>query len=196
MFQKVTEFEERIAEFFGAPYAVAVDSCTHGVELCLRYKQSKKMVVPTRTYLSIAFLAKKLGIPLEWSSEEWTDYYEIADKIYDAAVLWKRDSYVPGTMMSLSFQFQKHLNLGRGGMVLLDDKESHDALIHMSYDGRDRDTPWRDQNIKTYGYHYYMTPETALLGIERLEDAINRKPKQWVISDWPDISLMEVFRND
>jgi len=196
MFQKVTEFEERIAEFFGAPYAVAVDSCTHGVELCLRYKQSKKMVVPTRTYLSIAFLAKKLGIPLEWSSEEWTDYYEIADKIYDAAVLWKRDSYIPGTMMSLSFQFQKHLNLGRGGMVLLDDKESHDALIHMSYDGRDRDTPWRDQNIKTYGYHYYMTPETALLGIERLEDAINRKPKQWVISDWPDISLMEVFRND
>lgn len=196
MFQKVTEFEERIAEFFGAPYAVAVDSCTHGVELCLRYKQSKKMVVPTRTYLSIAFLAKKLGIPLEWSSEEWTDYYEIADKIYDAAVLWKRDSYVPGTMMSLSFQFQKHLSLGRGGMILLDDKESHDALIHMSYDGRDRDTPWRDQNIKTYGYHYYMTPETALLGIERLEDAINRKPKQWVISDWPDISLMEVFRND
>jgi len=196
MFQKVTEFEERIAEFFGAPYAVAVDSCTHGVELCLRYKQSKKMVVPTRTYLSIAFLAKKLGIPLEWSSEEWTDYYEIADKIYDAAVLWKRDSYVPGTMMSISFQFQKHLSLGRGGMILLDDKESHDALIHMSYDGRDRDTPWRDQNIKTYGYHYYMTPETALLGIERLEDAINRKPKQWVISDWPDISLMEVFRND
>jgi len=154
------------------------------------------MVVPTRTYLSIAFLAKKLGIPLEWSSEEWTDYYEIADKIYDAAVLWKRDSYVPGTMMSISFQFQKHLSLGRGGMILLDDKESHDALIHMSYDGRDRDTPWRDQNIKTYGYHYYMTPETALLGIERLEDAINRKPKQWVISDWPDISLMEVFRND
>ena len=196
MFQKVTEFEERIAEFFGAPYAVAVDSCTHGVELCLKYKQSKKMVVPTRTYLSIAFLAEKLNIPLEWSSEEWTDYYEIADRIYDAAVLWKRDSYIPGTMMSLSFQFQKHLSLGRGGMILLDDKESHDALIRMSYDGRDRDTPWRDQNIKTVGYHYYMTPETALLGITRLEDAINRKPKQWVISDWPDISLMEVFRND
>ena len=196
MFQKVTEFEERIADFFGAPYAVAVDSCTHGVELCLKYKQSKKMVVPTRTYLSIAFLADKLNIPLEWSSEEWTDYYEIADRIYDAAVLWKRDSYIPGTMMSLSFQFQKHLSLGRGGMILLDDKEAHDSLIRMSYDGRDRDTPWRDQNIKTVGYHYYMTPETALLGIERLEDAINRKPKQWVISDWPDISLMEVFRND
>ena len=196
MFQKVTEFEQRIAEFFGAPYAVAVDSCTHGVELCLKYKQSKKMVVPTRTYLSIAFLAEKLGIPLEWSSDEWTDYYEIADKIYDAAVLWKRDSYIPGTMMSISFQFQKHLSLGRGGMILLDDKEAHDVLIRMSYDGRDRDTPWRDQNIKTVGYHYYMTPETALLGIARLEDAINRKPKQWVISDWPDISLMEVFRND
>ena len=49
--------------------------------------------------------------------------------------------------------------------------------------------------IKTHGYHYYMTPETAITGIERLEDAINRKPKQWVMSDWPNLSLMEVFRN-
>ena len=50
-------------------------------------------------------------------------------------------------------------------------------------------------NVKTHGYHYYMTPETAITGIERLEDAINRKPKQWVMSDWPNLSLMEVFRN-
>lgn len=196
MFQKVTEFEQRVADFFGAPYAVAVDSCTHGVELCLRYKNSPYMYVPVHTYLSIPMLAKKLNLQFYWSSDPWENYYEIIDKIYDAAVLWERDSYIPGTMMSLSFQFQKHLNLGRGGMILLDDKEAHEKLTRMSYDGRDRDIPWRDQNIKTYGYHYYMTPETAVLGLARLEEAINTKPRKWAMSDWPNLSLMEVFRYD
>ena len=32
-FSVVSEFEKRIAQFFGAPFAVAVDSCTHGIEL-------------------------------------------------------------------------------------------------------------------------------------------------------------------
>ena len=42
-FQVIKEFENEIAEFFGAPHAVAVDCCTHGLELCLRHKKSKKI---------------------------------------------------------------------------------------------------------------------------------------------------------
>ena len=38
----------------------------------------------------------------------------------------------------------------------------------MSYDGRLPDVPWREQNISSVGYHYYMTPETAQLGLEKL----------------------------
>ena len=38
-FNKIKEFENKIAEFYGAPYAVAVDCCTHGIELCLRYQK-------------------------------------------------------------------------------------------------------------------------------------------------------------
>ena len=96
--------------------------------------------------------------------------------------------------MSLSFQFQKHLSLGRGGMILLDDKEAHEELIRMSYDGRDRDVPWRDQNVKTHGYHYYMTPETAQLGLEKLPAAIATKPTKWTVEDWPDLTQMEIFK--
>ena len=36
------EFEKTIAEYYGAPYGVAVDCCTHGMELCLRLKQLAK----------------------------------------------------------------------------------------------------------------------------------------------------------
>ena len=96
--------------------------------------------------------------------------------------------------MSVSFQYQKHLSLGRGGIILCDNKEDAKELKKMSYDGRTPNTPWRNQDIDTYGYHYYMTPETAQLGLDKLEDAINTTPKQWIVTDWPDLTKMKVFR--
>ena len=191
----VHDFESLVSSWFGAKYGVAVDSCTHGVELCLRLKGIEKISIPKRTYLSIPFLSHKLGLPLEWRDESWEDYYEISNSgIYDAAVLWKEKSYIPNSMMCLSFQFQKHLSLGRGGMILLDDEDSAKRLSKMVYDGRTPNVPWRDQNIDTIGYHYYMTPETAQLGIKKFQDAIHTEPRKWVLEDWPDLTKMEVFK--
>ena len=193
-FKTVKEFENKVAEFFGAPYAVAVDSCTHGIELSLRYKNIKKITVPKRTYISIPFLANKLNIDLEWKDEVWTNYYYLTNNIIDAAVLWKKNSYIPNTFMSVSFQFQKHLSLGRGGIILCDNKEDATQLKKMSYDGRDPNVPWREQDIGTYGYHYYLTPEIAQLGLDKLQDAINTTPKQWIVTDWPDLTQMKIFK--
>jgi dTDP-4-amino-4,6-dideoxygalactose transaminase len=196
-FEVITEFEKKIASFFGSPYAIAVDSCTHGIELCLRYTGEKRISVPNRTYLSIPMLANKMGLELEWRDEEWQDYYTLNyddRRIIDAAVLWRKNSYIPNTYMCLSFQFQKHLSLGRGGIILCDNEEDAKELKKMSYDGRIPDTPWRDQNIESFGYHYYMTPETAKLGLNKLEEAINTEPKKWVYTDWPDLTKMKVFR--
>ncbi len=193
MFESVKKLENKIADFFGSPYAVAVDSCTHGVELCLRLLGSNKISVPARTYISIPFLSNKLGLELEWREENWKDYYHLTEKVIDAAVLWKRNSYVSGTLMSLSFQFQKHLSLGRGGMILTDNEKQAHELKKMSYDGRLPDIPWREQNISSIGYHYYMTPETAQLGLDKLQQAIDTPPRVWQVSDWPDLRLMDVF---
>ena len=194
-FDIVKDFETAIAKFYGAPHAVAVDSCTHSIELCLRYKDVKKIILPRRTYLSIAFLAQKIGIDLEWKDENWVNYYYLGGtNIIDAAVLWKRDSYISGTLMCLSFQYQKHLSLGRGGMILTDKKKVRDELKRMSYDGREPNIPWRDQNIRTVGYHYYMTPETAQLGLEKLPEAIETEPRKWKMEDWPDLRKMDIFK--
>ena len=116
-------------------------------------------------------------------------------RIIDAAVLWEKNSYIPRTFMSISFQFRKHLALGRGGCILTDNKEAAIKLKKMSYDGRLPDVPWREQNIDTMGYHYYITPETAELGLKKLPDAIKTKPIQWTINDWPDVSKMKVFNS-
>jgi dTDP-4-amino-4,6-dideoxygalactose transaminase len=193
-FQIVSEFEHSIAHYFGAPYAVAFDSCTHGIEVCLRYTNANVINVPKRTYISIPFLANKIGINLEWRDEEWQDYYYLTDNIIDSAVLWEENSYIPNTFMGLSFQFQKHLSLGRGGIILTDNKEAAVQLKKMSYDGRLPDIPWRNQDIDTMGYHYYMTPETAKLGIEKLPKAIQTPPRKWVVSDWPDLTQMKIFK--
>jgi dTDP-4-amino-4,6-dideoxygalactose transaminase len=194
-FNTVVEFEKQVAEYFAAPYAVAVDSCTHGVELCLRYTKAKHISVPKNTYLSIPFLAEKLNIEREWRYENWIDYYYLTDVVVDAAVLWKPNSYISGTYMNLSFQYQKHLSLGRGGMILTDSKEAAEQLKKMSYDGRLPNIPWRDQDIDTIGYHYYMTPETAQLGIDKLPQAKLTTPRQWVVEDWPDLTQMSIFRS-
>ena len=192
-FNTVTELENKIADFFGAPHAVAVDCCTHGIELCLRLFNLNEINVPTRTYISIPFLASKLNLKLNWKHEDWEDYYYLTEHVIDAAVLWRENSYIKDTFMCLSFQFQKHLSLGRGGMILLDDKEAYNKLSKMVYDGRIPGIPWRDQNVSTIGYHYYMTPETAQLGVDKFFDAITTEPRQWKLDDWPDLTKMEVF---
>ena len=193
-FKVVSDFENEIATWFGAPYGIAVDCCTHGIELCLRYTEATYIEVPKRTYLSVPFLAEKLGITLLWKDEDWKDYYNVYGNVYDAAVLWKEDSYISGTFMCISFQFQKHLSLGRGGMILTDNQDAMWELKKMSYDGREPDIPWRDQNVSTIGYHYYMAPEVAMLGSKKLPEAIKTKPRDWVLEDWPDLTQMDIFK--
>ena len=140
-FEPVAKFEEAIASYFGAPYAVAVDCCTHGIELCLRQQNVKSFSTPKRTYISVPFLGQKLNIEHTWRDEVWQDFYYLGGtNIIDAAV------------------------------------------------------PWREQDISTVGYHYYMTPETAQLGLDKLQNAIDTEPTQWTVTDWPDLTQMEIFK--
>jgi len=194
-FESVEKFENLIANFFGSKYAVATDSCTHAIELCLRYQNVNKVEFPKHTYVGIPLLGFKLGLNWQLVEKRWENFYTISNtNIIDAAVLWKKNSYIKGTMMCLSFQYQKHLNIGRGGMILLDNKMDYNNLIKLSYDGRQRNKPWRKQNISKIGYHYYMTPENAELGINIFAKVKNKNPKNWSWLDYPDLSRMKVFK--
>jgi len=187
MFDTVDKFEKEIAEFFGAPYAVSTDCCTHAIELILRYKEVKNVSVPKQTYLSVPMTAKKVGATVSWTNTKWEEYYSLSKNIYDAAVLWRRNSYIAESYICLSFQYKKHLSLGRGGAILLSSKQERDDLIKLGYDGRHRNAPWAEQDISSLGYHYYMTPETAQLGLDKLPDAITTTPKFWTYKDYPNI---------
>jgi dTDP-4-amino-4,6-dideoxygalactose transaminase len=190
----VSRFEKLIANFYNAPYAVAVDCCTHAIELCLRLTKPNNVTCPTHTYLSIPMTLKKLDISFDFVDANWNDFYFIGNtNIVDAAVYWNRNGYIPNTMMCLSFQYKKHLSLGRGGMILLDNLTQYNELKKMRYDGRLDDIPWKEQDVDTMGYHYYMTPETAERGIYKFCTAEVTEPKLWTHEDYPDISKMKVF---
>jgi len=193
-FNSIKKFEDKIAEFFGAPYAVAVDCCTHGIELCLRRQNIKCITVPKRTYLSIPFLSHKLNIELKWKDENWEDYYYIGDtNIIDAAVLWKKNSYIPNTFMCISFQFKKHLPIGRGGMILLDNFLLYEKLKRLAHDGRTRGVIQDDDDVTEIGYHYYMTPEDAARGILLMTDVQDTISRKWSYKNYKDLTELSVF---
>ena len=124
------------------------------------------------------------------------NYYHIGNtRIIDGAVHFAQDGYVPDTLMCLSFQFKKPLGLGRGGAILCNKQSDYDTLKKMSYDGRDltADGWWGDQQIDTQGYHYYMTPETAQLGIDKLPVVSRVEWPTWSWKNYPDLTTMPVF---
>lgn len=194
MIESVETFEYMIADYYGSKFAIATDCCTHALELCLRYIDVENVNCPNHTYLSVPMTFNKLNLNWTFFDKYWKDYYYIGNtNIIDAAVYWKQDGYVKDSLMCLSFQYKKHLNLGRGGMILTDDYKAALALRKMSYDGRLPNIPWAEQNIDMMGYHYYMTPETAELGIEKFDIVKDINPEGWSWKDYPDLKTMKVF---
>jgi len=196
MFEKIKQFETALAEFTGAPYAVMTDCCTHAIELCLRYEQVRSLKMTPYTYLSIPMLMHKLGIEYEYLDHEWQRWigeYPLVDtRIWDSARRLERNMYRPNTMQCLSFGHDKPLHIGRGGAIILDDKEAYDTIICMRYDGRDLNIkPWIDQKEFRVGYHYKPTPEEAIQGIAMLEGLKEHCPAPRHV-DYPDLRTITI----
>ena len=192
-FNVVSKFEQALAKWWGAPYAVATDCCTHAIELCLLHRNIANASCPAHTYISIPFTFRKLDIGWHFREENWCDYYAVAEGIYDSAVYWQKGGYTGG-LQCLSFQFKKPLNLGRGGAILCETESDYVALKKLTYDGRYGDTAWMEQDIDSVGYHYYMTPETAEQGLLKLPSAWQRHTKQWTWRDYPYLPDFRVFK--
>jgi dTDP-4-amino-4,6-dideoxygalactose transaminase len=190
MFDKIFEFEQALAKFTGAPYAVMTDCCTHAIELCLRYDNVSRVLFPAHTYLSIPMTMHKLGIEYSYSDKLWTGEYQfIGTRIWDSARLLKQGMYRAGQLQCLSFGYTKPLEIGRGGAVLTDDVEIYDILSQQRYDGRDLNiSPWENQKVFRVGYHYKPTVEEAIRGLELLP-TVDQTPKYHQYPDLREIII-------
>ncbi len=198
-FDKILKFEQALAEFTGAPYAIMTDCCTHAIEMCLRYDRIKECSFTPYTYLSIPMTMHKLGIKYDYfpdhlsHRQEWIGEYKFeGTRIWDSARRLQPNMYREGMMQCLSFGHGKPLHIGRGGAILLDDKKAYEEIIRMRYDGRDLNTlPWETQKVFRVGYHYKPTIEEAELGVALLE-GLKENPVEPKFVKYPDLRTITI----
>lgn len=196
--QVVDQFEKKLAEFFGAPYAVVVDCCTHALELCFYIldRKDQKVDVPVHTYMSVPMMLEKIQQPWRFVDNKWTDWYKFdPSPIIDAAFMWRKNSYQPGTLTCVSFQNKKHIAIGRGGVILTDRKDHYERLQRLCRDGRDRKLLQNQDNVQEIGFHYYMTPEDAARGIILFDQLHNVPSRIWCWQDYKILTSNTLFAN-
>lgn len=198
-FDDIKRFETALAEYTGAQYAIMTDCCTHAIELCLRHDNIKECTFTPYTYLSIPMTMHKLGIKYHYyqdnlpKRQHWVGEYKFEfTRIWDSARRLEPNMYRPGQMQCLSFGHTKPLHIGRGGAILLDDKDAYDAIICMRYDGRDLNIkPWEQQKEFRVGYHYKPTPEEAIQGLALLE-GLKEFPVEPKFVQYPDLRTITI----
>ena len=194
MFEKIKKFEEELAQFTGAKYAISTDCCTHAIELCMIVDQVQSCTFTAYTYLSILQLMHKIGITYTLTNEEWVGEYPFyGTRIWDSARRLEPKMYKPGQLQCLSFGYNKPVNIGRGGAILTDSYDDYLILSKLRYDGRDLNiSPWQHQEIFNIGYHYKLNPEECVQGsklLKRYKKAKDFAPKK---IRYPDCRLIKI----
>lgn len=196
----VAEFERKIAEFAGAPYAVAVESGTAAIFLSIMYRRFQKIMfhevsIPSHTYPSVpCSIIHARGKPV-FTPEPWAGVYELEPlRIIDAALRFRAGMYEPGKLVCLSFHAKKHLPIGRGGMILTDDPEAVEWLKRARFDGRP-EVPLNEGELTMIGWNMYMTPEQAARGLllfQALQDH-NAPDLPFEKQGYPDLSKVGAY---
>ena len=194
-------FEKKIAEYSGSKYAVSVDNCTDALFLCLKYlNASGKITIPSKTWISVPCTIKHAGCEVEFEDIEWSGAYQLKPyPIYDGAVRMKRGMYNKDTYHCLSFYIRKHIPIGKGGMILTDDKEAYDWFRTVRYEGRTMSDDgvnymlYKDDLIKSMGWNMYMTPEQAARGLELFEKIEDDNPDQESSGTCKDLSELNIY---
>ena len=170
----VEAFEDKVAKYTGSKYAVATDSCTNSIFLCLKYLQATgKVKVPKKTYLSVPQSVIHAGCEVEFTDLEWSGAYQLDPyPIIDSATRFTKDMYVQDSYQCLSFHIRKILPIAKGGMILTNDKDAVEWFKLAEYEGRDRRVPHDEMPPPAMlGWNMYMPPEQAARGIELFEQA-------------------------
>ena len=76
-YKVVKMFEEEVAHYTGAPYAVSVNSCTNALFLCCKYLVVKEVTIPKRTYLSVPLSIIQAGGTVVLEDIKWEGAYQL-----------------------------------------------------------------------------------------------------------------------
>ena len=199
-FKVVNMFEEAVAKYANSPYAVAVDSCTNAIFLSLKYLQHTKQLttdtiqIPKYTYLSVPQSILHAGLQVSFDDREWQGLYSLLPTpVIDSAKRFTKDMYVPGSYQCLSFHIKKHLKIGKGGMILTDDKQAVEFLKMARYEGR-HEVNYEQDDITYLGWNMYMTPEQAARGLYLLQVYPNKAKD--LMENYRDLTTFTLFNQE
>lgn len=216
--QVTRDFERAVAEYTGAPYCVAVNSCTMALLLSCAWwvKQQRvaafereqhahlRVTVPKLTYVGVPMSVRHAGASVEFSDQLWEGAYQLyPSQVWDSARwftygLWqslnnRTRCTAAKAMVCVSFHATKTLGIEQGGAILHGDAEADAWLRRMRFDGRTEGVAVAYDDIREIGWHCYMNPSTAAQGLMRMS-ALPKHSEPLPNSDYPDLSLMEAFR--
>ena len=119
--QKVRDFEAALSDYTGAPFVVAVNTCTMALFLSLMAWEvrGQTVTIPKRTYLSVPMMIHHAGGKVRFEDLEWQGKYQLKPfPIWDSARRLTSDQY-RGGFECLSFHPTKHLGISTGGGAIL-----------------------------------------------------------------------------
>tara|TARA_R110000851_G_scaffold175874_5_gene322331 strand:- start:1678 stop:2298 length:621 start_codon:yes stop_codon:yes gene_type:complete len=190
----VKMFEEEVALYTGAPYAVAVDNCTNALFLCCKYHQATEVIIPKKTYLSVPMSIIHSGAEVVFEDREWEGIYQLKPyPIYDSAKRLTSRMYIAGTAMCLSFHVKKQLAIGKGGMILTDDLKMVEWLKKARYEGRS-EVNYKDDNITSLGWNMYLTPQQASHGLALMQNYPEDVDDLEENEGYQDLTKFDVFK--
>jgi len=196
----VQMFEEELALYTGAQYAVSVDSCTNALFLCCTYLKVKEAIIPSKTYLSVPMSIAQAGgeviFDTRHTTNHWTGIYQIKPyPIYDSAKRLTSNMYIPGSFMCLSFHIKKQLGIGKGGMILTDDLAAVDWFKRARYEGRS-ERFYKEDDITSFGWNMYMTPQEAAQGLCLLQNYPEHVADQGEVNGYRDLTEFSIFKSN
>jgi len=200
----ITEmFEQKLAEYTGARYAVAVDNCSNALFLALTYDgvKGKVITIPSRTYPSVPCEIIHAGGIVEFIPVEGTTlkgaYPLVGSRVIDSALRFTCNMYEVGYFMCLSFTgTYKHLNLGKGGAILTSDYTAYSWFKRARFSGR-RECSYHDDNLDLLGWNFYMEPEKSARGLLLMQQFydLDGNPKENEDKElpYPDLSKFPIY---
>ena len=206
---KVTEeFEEKLAHYTGAKYAVTLDNMSNGLFLALYYEHhvmnrtKDTITIPARTYPSVPCEIIHAGLKVDFEPVEGTTItgaYEMkGSRVWDSALTFTADMYKPKTHMCVSFTGPyKHFKLSKGGAILTDDVKAYRWFKRARYSGR-REVSYHEDNFDMLGWNFYMMPELAARGLLLMGQFYNpdgtKKSNPDLELPYPDLSKFKIYR--
>lgn len=202
---KITEeFERLLSEYTGSPYVVTVDSQSNALFLCLYYENIKDQVIsiPSHTYPSVPCEIIHAGGKVNFieSSKKLKGAYQLLPtKVWDSALRFTSDMYMPNTHMCISFTGPyKHLKLSKGGAILTDDKKAYEWFKRARFSGR-RECSYLEDDLDMLGWNFYMLPELSTRGIHLMTQFYNsdntKKENEDIELEYPDLSKFQIYKS-